>query len=94
MAFSWAGWLRSLRLSRSVRLYACFAAFGLGRGLLTYNLSLAAAALVVLAGVGVFVVFDALTSDADTAPPSLGGPGDGKVLVSTDLPGRGGGINA
>jgi len=89
MAIAWARWLRSLRLSPSVKLYAGFAAFGLARALLAHNLSLAAAALVVLAGVAVFVVFDALTPDADNAPLSLAKPQDGKVLVPTDLPGHG-----
>jgi len=86
--------LRSLRLSRSVKLYAGFAAFGLARGLQEHNTSLAAAALVVLAAVGAFVLFDALTPDAEDAPPPVQGPADSKVSVSMDLPGHGGGIDA
>jgi hypothetical protein len=60
--------LGSLRLGRSAMLYIGFAVLGLARGLWTHNTSLAAAPLVVLAGVGAFVLFDVLTPIADGTP--------------------------
>ena len=75
-------------------LYAGFAAFGLARGLWAHNTSLAAAALVVLAGVAAFVLFDALTPAPEETLPSRREREDSKVLVPTELPGHGGGTDA
>jgi len=94
MAIARTGRLRTLRLSRSVTLYAGFAAFGLARGLWAHNTGLAAAALAVLAGVGAFVLFDALTPAPEETLPSRREPEVSKVLVPTEMPGHGGRIDA
>jgi len=68
MARAWFGGRQGLRFGATSRLYAAVATLGLARGVWAHNSTLAGAALVVLAGVVAFVLFDALTPDAVSGP--------------------------